>query len=280
MVLESNKYLQKFEDFAKKELTAIYPEDIFNKTLLESMLYSFQSGGKRFRPSLVFAATEALGLALERSLGWALAIEMIHTYSLIHDDLPCMDDDDVRRGKPTNHKVYGESIALLSGDALLTEAFTVIAKQYESKLAPLILELTEISGLKGMIGGQFLDMEARVFELTYVKQMHLLKTGALISGCFSGPAILAQLTAAEVKKFKNIGLHAGFLFQVKDDVLDFHEKNQELKSVVPHLGGVKKTENFIEQETKKIIDQLSGCSFIKNPSLIVSYLTWNYQRDH
>ena len=233
---ESYTHLQNFEEFAKNELTTLYPEEITQKKLLESMLYSFQSGGKRFRPSLVFAASEALGLAIKNSLAWALAIEMIHTYSLIHDDLPCMDDDDIRRGKPTNHKVYGESIALLSGDALLTEAFTVIARNYGSNLAPLVLELTQISGLKGMIGGQFLDMEASIFELSYVKQMHLLKTGALISGCFSGPAILAQLTSSEVKKFKSIGLQAGFLFQVKDDVLDFHEKNQELKSVVPHLG--------------------------------------------
>ena len=171
--------------------------------LKKSFSYSLVRGGKRFRPVLSLLLAEEFGVSPKRILPFASAVEMIHTYSLIHDDLPCMDNDDFRRGKPTNHKVFGESLALLAGDALLTEAFTVLAKHYGAadNLPQLIRELTQISGLQGMIGGQFLDMEAQGFDLQSITQMHNLKTGALISGCFSGPGILKDLTSDQQRQF-------------------------------------------------------------------------------
>lgn len=279
--------LKQFETFAEQEISSLYLQEISNKKLLESILYSFKSGGKRFRPAMSLAVAEMLKVPVNTVLPWCLALEMIHTYSLIHDDLPCMDNDDFRRGKPTNHKVFGESLALLAGDALLTEAFTVLAKHYGTadNLPQLIRELTQISGLQGMIGGQFLDMEAQGFDLQSITQMHNLKTGALISGCFSGPGILKDLTSDQQRQIKFIGLEVGFLFQAKDDILDAHEKNQESKSIIPLLGNLKSAQDFIEQRSEAVIQQLN--SFLKqlevninHENQLIAFINWNRQRTH
>lgn len=279
--------LKQFETFAEQEISSLYLQEISNKKLLESILYSFKSGGKRFRPAMSLAVAEMLKMPVNTVLPWCLALEMIHTYSLIHDDLPCMDNDDFRRGKPTNHKVFGESLALLAGDALLTEAFTVLAKHYGAadNLPQLIRELTQISGLQGMIGGQFLDMEAQGFDLQSITQMHNLKTGALISGCFSGPGILKDLTSDQQRQIKSIGLEVGFLFQAKDDILDAHEKNQESKSIIPLLGNLKSAQDFIEQRSEAVIQQLN--SFLKqlevninHENQLIAFINWNRQRTH
>lgn len=279
--------LKQFEAFAEQEISSIYLQEITNKKLLESILYSFKSGGKRFRPAMTLAVAEMLKLPLKTVLPWCLALEMIHTYSLIHDDLPCMDNDDFRRGKPTNHKVFGESMALLAGDALLTEAFTVLAKHYgaSDNLPQLIRELTQISGLRGMIGGQFLDMEAQGFDLQSITQMHNLKTGALISGCFSGPGILKDLTSDQQRQIKSIGLEVGFLFQAKDDILDAHEKNQESKSIIPLLGNMRLAQEFIEKRSDSLIQQLGFFinqleGDILSENQLVSFINWNKQRLH
>lgn len=279
--------LKQFETFAEQEISSLYLQEISNKKLLESILYSFKSGGKRFRPAMSLAVAEMLKVPVNIVLPWCLALEMIHTYSLIHDDLPCMDNDDFRRGKPTNHKVFGESLALLAGDALLTESFTVLAKHYGAadNLPQLIRELTQISGLQGMIGGQFLDMEAQGFDLQSITQMHNLKTGALISGCFSGPGILKDLTSDQQRQIKSIGLEVGFLFQAKDDILDAHEKNQESKSIIPLLGNLKTAQDFIEQRSEAVIQQLN--SFLKqlevninHENQLIAFINWNRQRTH
>lgn len=278
--------LKLFESFAAEVVPALYPNEITKKKLLDSVQYSLQGGGKRFRPAITIAVAELIDLEVRQILPWCLALEMIHTYSLIHDDLPCMDNDDFRRGKPTNHKLFGESIALLAGDALLTEAFGVVAKFYSQKndtLGKLITELTQISGLRGMIGGQFLDMEADTFSLDSVRLMHNLKTGALISGCFSGPGIIKGLTAENLLKLKNIGQEIGFLFQAKDDVLDFNDKNQDLKSIIPLLGGLDATNQYINLKTEelagaveKLVSSL-GIS-LKHKDNLISYLKWNQNR--
>lgn len=289
--------LKQFESFAEKELLSFYPSDIANKKLLDSIMYSFKSGGKRFRPAMTLAVSEMLGISLEKVLPWCLALEMIHTYSLIHDDLPCMDNDDFRRGKPTNHKIYGESIALLAGDALLTEAFALLAKHYGHLLtmdsnhqkvslaAKLIEELAQIAGLRGMIGGQFLDMEAQGFDLKSITQMHNLKTGALISGCFSGPGVLRNLSKVQQLSIKQIGLDIGFLFQVKDDILDAGEKNQEAKSIIPLLGNLKDSEEYIQQKSEEVIgnlkyflSKLEGEN--QSPENLVAFINWNRSRDY
>lgn len=195
--------------------------------LTDSMKYSASSGGKRIRPFLTLEVAKMLGGNSEAALPYACAIEMIHTYSLIHDDLPCMDNDDIRRGKPTNHIVFGEANALLAGDALLTKAFEVAAKNdfltSENKVAAVLL-LSENSGADGMIGGQVLDLageKERLNEKTHL-MMNRMKTGCLIRTA----ALLGALSAgygegtteyADVKKYAdNIGL----AFQIEDDILD------------------------------------------------------------
>lgn len=285
--VSTQESLKQFEIFSEQELTSLYLQDVENKKLLASILYSFKSGGKRFRPAMALAVAEMLKLPVNSVLPWCLALEMIHTYSLIHDDLPCMDNDDFRRGQPTNHKVFGESMALLAGDALLTEAFAVLAKHYgaSENLSQLIRELAEIAGLRGMIAGQFLDMEAQGFDLKSITQMHNLKTGALISGCFSGPGILKKLSSDQQKQIKAIGLEVGFLFQVKDDILDADEKNQEAKSIIPLLGSLKAAQDFIENRSEAIIVQLhdflkSLQGQIHSENQLVSFINWNRQRKH
>ncbi len=195
--------------------------------LTDSMKYSASSGGKRIRPFLTLEIAKMLGGSKEAALPYACAIEMIHTYSLIHDDLPCMDNDDIRRGKPTNHIVFGEANALLAGDALLTKAFEVAAtNEYvssENKVAATIL-LAQNSGADGMIGGQVLDLageKERLDEKTHLL-MNRMKTGCLIRtaallGCLSAGFGDGTNEYADVKKYaENIGL----AFQIEDDILD------------------------------------------------------------
>src|SRR5216684_6500856 len=158
--------------------------------LFEAMRYSLLAGGKRLRPILALAACEAVGGAPERAVNFACAIEMIHTYSLIHDDLPCMDDDDLRRGRPTNHKVYGDAIATLAGDGLLTDAFRVAASA-DGVPAPIIVatlaELADAAGSSGMVGGQVIDLlgEGQALGLEELEELHRKKTGALFVAAVS-----------------------------------------------------------------------------------------------
>ena len=165
--------------------------------LLDAMRYSLLAGGKRLRPILALAACEAVGGAIDAAMGFACAIEMIHTYSLVHDDLPCMDDDDLRRGRPTNHKVYGEAIATLAGDGLLTDAFKVLAQAAAqsgaARIAPAALletiaELAEAAGSAGMVGGQVIDLlgEGRDLRLAELEELHRRKTGALFVAAVRG----------------------------------------------------------------------------------------------
>lgn len=192
--------------------------------LHEAMRYAAQGGGKRIRPLLVFAAGE-LGNANPEVLDAAAAtIEMIHAYSLVHDDLPCMDDDDLRRGRPTVHKAFDEATALLVGDALQTKAFDVLVRTHgtaEIRLA-LIGELAKASGSHGMAGGQAIDLESvgQKLDLTALKQMHAMKTGALLTCAVRMGAIAAELDAAALLKLTQYSSALGLAFQVVDDVLD------------------------------------------------------------
>lgn len=281
-----NKIIE-FDEFSKGAIDSLYPNKIENKKLIESIQYSFLGGGKRFRPALTFVIADLLKVETKQILPWCLSLEMIHTYSLIHDDLPCMDDDDFRRGKATNHKLYGESIALLAGDALLTEAFGVLAHFYTNEsrnLSKLIDELAFISGLRGMIGGQFLDMELEASTIDKIKLMHQMKTGALISGCFSGPGIIKGLSPDNVNKLKVLGQEVGFLFQVKDDILDYQDKDQDIKNIVPFLGGIEKSNVFIESETDKLLQKASHLletlgTDLKPSDELSFLLKWNQNRN-
>jgi farnesyl diphosphate synthase len=200
--------------------------------LHEAMRYAAQGGGKRIRPLLVFAAGE-LGNANPKVLdAAAAAIEMIHAYSLVHDDLPCMDDDDLRRGRPTVHKAFDEATALLVGDALQTKAFEVLVDTQgtaEMRLS-LIGELSKASGSLGMAGGQAIDLESvgQKIDLTALKQMHAMKTGALLSCAVRMGAIAAELDTTALTQLTQYSTALGLAFQVVDDVLDATADSQTL----------------------------------------------------
>jgi geranylgeranyl diphosphate synthase type II len=191
--------------------------------LREAMAYALLAGGKRLRPVLVLTAVQALQRdASPAELDFACALEMVHTYSLIHDDLPAMDDDDLRRGRPTTHKVYGEALAILAGDALLTDAFTLIAGgpgAPEHRLA-LCAELGQAAGAAGMVGGQVDDIAGLSADLPALRSVHARKTGALIRAACRGPALAPGTPAAQLQALTTFGERLGVAFQIADDILD------------------------------------------------------------
>jgi geranylgeranyl diphosphate synthase type II len=192
------------------------------------MRYSLMAGGKRLRPVMVIAAAELFGAPAEQVMPAACALEMIHTYSLIHDDLPCMDDDDLRRGRPTNHKVYGEAVATLAGDSLLTLAFELLGRQAlvegvnPARAARVVAEVAGAAGAAGMVGGQILDLawEGKGAPAEQLRQIHRLKTGALFSVSLRAGALLAGATDADLACLEAYADHFGLAFQIQDDVLD------------------------------------------------------------
>jgi len=195
------------------------------RTLHRAMRYSVFAGGKRIRPALVIAAADLHGGQRDAVLPAACAMEMIHTYSLIHDDLPAMDDDDLRRGRPSCHKAFDEATAILAGDALLTHAFLLLARQdapVPQRLLRLISTLAAAAGTGGMIGGQMADLESegRDVTLAAVERIHLLKTAALIAASLTMGALMAGATGAELERMERFGRRIGLLFQITDDILD------------------------------------------------------------
>lgn len=192
--------------------------------LKEAMTYSLMAGGKRFRPLLVLASAELAGLDEETVLPMACAMEMIHTYSLIHDDLPAMDNDDLRRGKPTSHKVFGEAMAILAGDALLNEALLLLMQVYAGSTngAAAIADIARSSGKSGMIAGQVLDIqsEGKRIDLDTLEEMHRNKTGAIITSSLTAPFLLAGKPTQAVQDIAKFGQSLGIFFQIQDDILD------------------------------------------------------------
>jgi geranylgeranyl diphosphate synthase type II len=202
-------------------------------TIHEAMRYSLFAGGKRLRPVLLLAAAQACGGSIEAALPAACAVECIHTYSLVHDDLPCMDDDDLRRGRPTSHKVYGEGIAVLTGDALLTIAFEILASARATSrhsVAAMIIELASASGSKWLIGGQVADLEGEGKALSGVelKYIHRCKTAALLAASVRLGAMSANATAARLASLTEFGQSLGLAFQVIDDILDVTQTTEKL----------------------------------------------------
>ncbi|RJQ48009.1 MAG: polyprenyl synthetase family protein [Nitrospiraceae bacterium] len=202
------------------------------KQLLESMAYSLMAGGKRIRPVLCIASYEAAGGKSTSILPIAASLELIHTYSLIHDDLPSMDNDDFRRNRPTNHKVFGEATAILAGDALLTDAFNFISekKADPAKLIRVIQELSHASGPCGMVGGQAVDIilegtKAKKKDIIYI---HTHKTGSLIRGSVRIGAIMADAPAVKLRSLTEYGEKTGLAFQITDDILDIIGTKEEM----------------------------------------------------
>ena len=206
---------------------------ILDPILRESMEYSLMAGGKRLRPVLLMAAADAVGADGTKLLPVACALEMIHTYSLIHDDLPAMDDDDYRRGKLTNHMVYGDAVAILAGDALLTLAFTVILRQKDVSAEALLRVVDEISraaGAEGMVGGQVLDLRAEGGHISMeeLRRVHMGKTGALFHAALRSGAILAGATEKQLAALTSYADHFGLAFQITDDILDVVGTSEEI----------------------------------------------------
>ena len=199
--------------------------DVLDDTLRQAMAYSLMAGGKRLRPVLLMAAADAVGADGAKFLSVACALEMIHTYSLIHDDLPAMDNDDYRRGKPTNHKVFGDGIAVLAGDALLTLAFEVMLRQEGAApetLVTVVSEMSRAAGPYGMVGGQVLDLEGegRRLDLAALRKIHMGKTGALFCAAIRSGAILAGAKEEELTALTLYAERFGLAFQITDDILD------------------------------------------------------------
>lgn len=225
-----NEEIKKYIDIIESHLREILDfEDSFQNKIYESMKYSIFAGGKRIRPILTLKTFELVSKrSYEEALPFASAIEMIHTYSLIHDDLPAMDDDDFRRGKPTNHKVYGEPIAILAGDALLNFSFETMANSMTEKSSNIegnikaLKEVSKASGVNGMIGGQAVDIlsDGTIIDEEQLKFIHKNKTSALIEAAILAGGHLAGASEKEVKALKTYGEAIGLCFQIRDDILD------------------------------------------------------------
>ncbi len=229
-----SKYLEDKKALIEGALETHVPSDTGHAGLLhEAMRYSLFAGGKRLRPILTLASAEAVGGDISSALNTACAIECIHTYSLIHDDLPALDNDDLRRGRATCHRVYGEAMAILAGDALLTSAFEIISRppaQDAEAVMKVIKEVACGSGAAGMIGGQVVDIESEGKEISYpeLEYIHTHKTGRLILASVRCGAILGKATEGELKALTDYAEASGLAFQILDDILDVEGSPQEM----------------------------------------------------
>jgi len=244
------------------------------ESLREAMRYSLLAGGKRLRPILCLAACELAGGEAEQAMATAVALEMVHTMSLIHDDLPAMDNDDLRRGRPTNHKVYGEANAILAGDALLTRAFEMVALRSPGVPADRLLlvvgELSLAAGAPGLVGGQVVDLESegRSVDLETLEYIHLHKTGALLRACVLCGALIAGAPAELVSALRTYARGIGLAFQIIDDILDLTASSEVLgktagkdlaadKTTYPKLLGLEESRRRAEglvAEAKQALD--------------------------
>ncbi|MGL5755061.1 MAG: polyprenyl synthetase family protein [Paraclostridium sp.] len=253
-------------------------EEGFQKNIFEAMNYSLKAGGKRLRPILTLEACKLVGGNEKDAIPFAVAIEMIHTYSLIHDDLPALDNDDLRRGKPTNHKVYGEAMAILAGDGLLNYAYEImlresIGKSDASKYLNAINEIAKASGVDGMIGGQVVDIESegKLIDMDKLDFIHMNKTAAIIVGCMRAGAIIGGASEQQLENITRYAKNIGLSFQIVDDILDIVGDEAKLgknvgsdiendKSTYPSLIGLdesKKIANNLIEEAKLSIGKVN-----------------------
>ncbi len=253
-------------------------EQGYQKTIMEAMNYSLSAGGKRLRPILTLEACKIVGGNENDAIPFAVAIEMIHTYSLIHDDLPALDNDDLRRGRKTNHIVYGEDMAILAGDALLNYAFEImlsnsIGKENPEKYLKAINEIAKSAGIYGMIGGQVVDVQSENKQIPKEKldYIHNNKTAAIMIGCMRAGAIIGNANEEELDKITKYANNIGLSFQIVDDILDIVGDESKLgkkvgsdiennKSTYPSLLGLEKSKEIAHtliNEAKENINELS-----------------------
>lgn len=277
--MEFKQCLKEKASFIENVLKEYMPkEEGYQKTVIEAMNYSLSAGGKRLRPILTLEACKVVGGNEEEAIPFAVAIEMIHTYSLIHDDLPALDNDDLRRGRPTNHKVYGEAMGILAGDALLNYAFEVmlsgsINKENPEKYLKAINEIAKGAGIYGMIGGQVVDVESenKQIEKEKLDYIHMNKTAAMMVGCMRAGATIGGANSEQMEEITKYAKNIGLSFQIVDDILDIVGDEAKLgkkvgsdienhKSTYPSLLGLDKSKeiayNLID-EAKKSIEKLS-----------------------
>ncbi|KYG31001.1 farnesyl-diphosphate synthase [Alkalihalobacillus trypoxylicola] len=287
------QFLDEIKPIMEEQLVQSINDLNFPASLKDSMIYSLEAGGKRIRPMLLLATLRGFNQPLELGYDIASAIEMIHTYSLIHDDLPAMDDDDLRRGKPTNHKVFGEATAILAGDALLTHSFERIANATLSpvQIVRLIKELAIASGPEGMIGGQVADMEGEnkklsLEELTYI---HQHKTGDLLTYAVVAGGIIAGASEEEIFHLKEFAQELGLVFQIKDDLLDIEgdieligkpvgSDEENNKSTYPSLLGIENTREKLEEHTELALAHLNKVDM--NSQLLKAITDYVKNRNH
>ena len=273
--MSAAQYLSQGKEFVDAAICDYLPdENSYPASIHKSMLYSVLAGGKRLRPVLVIASTEAVGGNRQDILPFAIAVEYIHTYTLIHDDLPALDNDDLRRGKPTNHKVFGEAIAILAGDALLTQAFYLMTHSSSMSTIPperllqAAHDMTGAIGTSGMIGGQVVDIESeeKSIDAQTLEYIHTHKTGCLIKACIRAGAILSQADSDQLEALSNYGEQIGLAFQIVDDILDITADESLLgkdigsdvdkgKVTYPALYGLAKS----KRKAKKLVEEGVAC---------------------
>ncbi|MFS0871392.1 polyprenyl synthetase family protein [Paenibacillus xylanilyticus] len=297
--LSFEQYLQNTTDQVTEALKEIIPVhwDV-PQSLRDAMQYSLMAGGKRLRPLLVVAAAEALGAQRTAAFPVACAVEMVHTYSLIHDDLPAMDNDDYRRGKLTNHKVYGEATAILAGDALLTHAFYSVVQAGRKSGVPaeallsIVEDLSELAGARGMVGGQVADMEGEqgMTDIEQLQYIHLHKTGDLIVFSLLAGARIGGATKGQLEALRVFGRDLGLAFQIQDDILDLTGDEQKMgkktqsdvnqqKVTYPFFIGMEASLEQVRLLTQSAKDAL-GRAELKDSSRLMEIADYLMNRDH
>ena len=271
--MEVQEYLRRAAQTVDAALDSLIPKlNTKPASIHKAMRYSLFAGGKRLRPAIALAAAEACGGTSEAALHAACAVECIHTYSLIHDDLPCMDDDDLRRGRPTCHIVFGEGLAVLAGDSLLTLAFEILAQAQPTprhNIADLVRELSVASGSRWLIAGQVLDLESEGKPVTKaaLKFIHQANTAALLTCALRLGAMSANVTPSKLKALTDFGQALGLAFQVIDDILDVTQSTEKLgktagkdvkslKATYPALFGLKKSRALAAELTEEALSAL------------------------
>lgn len=278
--MEFKAVLKEKAIYIEKLLKEYMPkEEGYQKTIMKAMNYSLSAGGKRLRPILTLEACKSVGGDYKDAIPFAMAIEMIHTYSLIHDDLPALDNDDLRRGRKTNHIVFGEDMAILAGDALLNYAFEVMLlgsmnKENPNKYLNAMYEIASAAGINGMIGGQVVDVQSENKKISKEKldYIHNNKTAAIMIGCMRAGAIIGNANDNELKNITKYAKNIGLAFQIVDDILDIVGDESKLgkkvgsdidnnKSTYPSLIGLdesKEEANRLIKEAKEALNQISN----------------------
>lgn len=271
----AKKFLGECKSYIDQAIPQFLPEkNGYPKSIHESMHYSLFAGGKRLRPGLLIASTEAVGGKRDQVLPFSVAVEFLHTYTLIHDDLPALDNDSLRRGKPTNHKVFGEAIAILAGDALLTQAFVLMTNPLLMEHLPHknILrasnEIAKAMSSTGVIGGQVVDLESegQDVDASTLEYIHVYKTGFFFKACVRSGAILSGATPSELAALSRYGAHIGLAFQIIDDILDITGDAQKLgkdvgsdlnkdKATYPALFGLEES----KKKAESLVDEALEC---------------------